>query len=156
MSFLIRKVTIKDLQQVLTLFTETIQNTCAQHYTKKQIKVWTASAKNTEKWITKFKQQYFIVAETNGLIIGFSSLENNDIVDLMYVHKDYQKQKIAKTLLNNIEQKAIQLGATKLGTYASIIAKPFFEKQGFITEKENKFELNGVVISNFIMTKPLL
>lgn len=156
MSYQLRKGDLKDLEQILTLFVDTIQSTCIQHYTQKQIEVWTASAKNTERWINRIVQQYFIVAEANELITGFSSLENNDYVDLMYVHKDFQKQKIAQTLLRDIELKAIQSGAKQLSTDASITAKPFFVKQGFATEKENKFELNGVVISNFRMVKSLL
>lgn len=155
MSYILRKGDLKDLEQILTLFVDTIQSTCIQHYTQKQIEVWTASAKNTERWINRIVQQYFVVAEANGLITGFSSLENNNYVDLMYVHKDFQKQKIAQTLLRDIELKAIQLGAKQLSTDASITAKPFFAKQGFATEKENKFELNGVVISNFRMVKSL-
>ncbi len=155
MSFLIRKGDFKDLPQILTLFIETIQSTCIQHYTQKQIDVWTASAKNTERWITRLTQHYFLVAETDGLITGFSSLENNDYVDLMYVHKNYQGKKIAYTLLQALENKARQLGAAQLITDASITAKPFFAKQGFEVEKENKLSINGVAISNFRMVKPL-
>lgn len=156
MSILLRKGHLEDLEQLLILFTETIQHTCKQDYTEKQIEVWTASTKNTERWITRLTQQFFLVAETDGIITGFSSLENNNYVDVMYVHKNYQGKKIAHTLLHAIENKARQLGAVQLITDASITAKPFFAKQGFKIEKENKLCINGVAISNFRMMKPLV
>lgn len=38
-------------------------------------------------------------------------------------------------------------------THASITAKPFFEKRGYIVVKEQQIERQGIFLTNFIMIK---
>jgi putative acetyltransferase len=137
------------------LFVETISTICQHDYSPEQIKAWTSSIENTQRWTDKINSQYFPIAEIDNKIVGFASLENNDYLDFLYVHKDYQRQGIAKLLYSEIEKEAIRRKAVALHADVSKTAKPFFEKQGFKTVAPQTKVIQGVEIINYKMTKHL-
>lgn len=67
----------------------------------------------------------------------------------MFVHSDYQGKGVATAICNQLEQ-VVQGGII---THASITARPFFEKRGFKTIKEQQVERQGIFLTNFIMEK---
>lgn len=144
----IRKAVVEDLDDILNLFVESIEATCSTDYTSAQITAWTASAQDRKKWLNRVKNQYFLVAEINHKLVGFASLENNNYIDLMYVHSELQGKGIAKALLTRLVDN-IETGS--ITTNASITARPFFEKNGFTFLEKNSFKLHGVEIVNFKM-----
>lgn len=151
----IRNSKLSDLTEIQRLFTETIEAICKNDYTKEQIKVWTSSTDNEERWIDKLSRQYFIVAEIENKIVGFALLENNDYLDLLYVHKDYQRQGIANKLCSAIEKEAIKRMGIVLFSNVSKTAKPFFENAGFKTIMPHKNIIKGVELVNYRMSKQL-
>lgn len=148
---IIRQANIDDLEEVLKLFVDTINNTWKNDYTKEQIEVCVSSARNEEKWESRIRTQYFLVAQLNKEIVGFGSLENENYIDLIYVHKDHLRKGIANRILDSLKNKAQENGNKNLTSDVSKTARPFFEKNGFRVIKENEFDLNGVLISNYQM-----
>lgn len=147
----IRQANIDDLEEVLKLFVDTIKSTWKNDYTKEQIEACVSSVQNEEKWESRIRTQYFIVAQLNKEIVGFGSLENENYIDLIYVHKDHFRKGIANQILDTLKNKAQEYGNKKLTSDVSKTARPFFEKNGFKVIKENEFELNGILISNYNM-----
>lgn len=152
---IIRTALLQDLSEMQTLFVETINFICKKDYTLEQINAWTSSIENTQRWVDKLTSQYFLVATLNNKIVGYASLEKKDYLDILYVHKDFQRIGIANELYSNIEAEAINLGARILTSDVSITAKPFFDKKGFRTLSEQLNILNGIPILNFKMKKEL-
>jgi putative acetyltransferase len=99
--------------------------------------------------------QYFLVAELENKIVGYASLENNDYLDFLYVHKDYQRQGIADRLYAEIEKEAIKRKATFLRSDVSETARRFFEKKGFKTIAPQTNIIKDVAIINYGMSKTL-
>ncbi|MGB3948597.1 MAG: GNAT family N-acetyltransferase [Bacteroidia bacterium] len=151
----IRLATISDLTEIQTIFVNTISTICNNDYTLEQIKIWTSSVENTQRWKDKLNSQYFLVADLNNKIVGYASLENNNYFDLLYIHKDYQRQGIANKLYIEIEKEAIKNKATILNSDVSITAKYFFETKGFKTIKPQISIIKGVEILNYKMSKIL-
>lgn len=152
----IRPSNLSDLVEIQQLFVDTISSICKVDYSPAQIKVWTASVDNTQRWIDKLTSQYFLIATLDNKIVGFASLENSDYLDFLYVHKDFQRLGIAGKLYAEIEKEAIKRQATILHSAVSITAKPFFLKQGFKTITPQTNLLQGVEIINFKMAKILV
>ena len=73
----------------------------------------------------------------------------------MFVHKDFQGKGIATALLNEIERHAIATGVTRITSEVSLTARPFFEKRGYIVEKEQKRKAHLLSLTNFWMGKEL-
>lgn len=146
---------LSDLNELLKLFTQTIQSTCKADYTVAQIAAWTSSTKDKDRWRQKIQTQYFIKAVYNDQIVGFGSLEYPDYIDLLYIHYKFQRNGVASLIFSTLEQKAVEQGARLLNTDASITAERFFQSRGFENIGKNTFVLQEVEISNFKMQKSL-
>lgn len=151
----IRFANLSDLTAMQTMFVDTITTICKSDYSPEQINAWTSSIKNTLRWANKLESQYFLVAELNNTIVGYASLENTDYLDLLYVHKDYQRQGIANMLYSAIEKEAINRKAKILNADVSETARRFFEKKGFLMITPQINLIKGVEIINYKMTKTL-
>jgi putative acetyltransferase len=146
---------LNDLPEMQKMFVDTISTICIDDYTPEQIKVWTSSIENIQRWIDKLTSQYFLIAELDNKIVGYASLENNDYVDFLYVHKDFQRQGIADRLYTEIENEAIKRKVTILTSDVSETARRFFEKKGFKTIAPQTNIIKNVEIVNYKMTKQL-
>ena len=67
---------------------------------------------------------------------------------MLYVHKDFQRLGIAAKLCDELEK-----GFEDITVYASITAKSFFEKRGYVVLKAQEVERRGVKLKNFVMKK---
>ncbi|MEJ7676744.1 MAG: GNAT family N-acetyltransferase [Segetibacter sp.] len=94
------------------------------------------------------------VAFLNTVMVGFTEL-TDEHVDTMYVHKDFQRRKVAANLIDEILQIAEERNYHVLTTEASITARPFFEAFGFRVTQVKKTLFNGKDFTNFKMTKDL-
>ena len=151
-----RNAKLDDLGEMQKMFVDTISTICKDDYSHEQIKVWTSSIKNTQRWTDKLSTQYFRIAEFDNKIVGYASLENNDYLDFLYVHKDQQRQGIADKLYSEIEKQAIKNGATSIHSDVSKTARPFFEKKGFKIISPQTIIIQDIEIINYKMTKKIL
>ena len=149
----IRRANLNDLAEMQQLMVETIHSICAKDYRPEQLRVWASGISNQERWLERLTHQFFLVAEQEGRIVGFASLANGDFVDLMYVHKDYQRQGIAHRLLAELEQHSRRKGKLVLTADVSETAQLFFERNGYQVIKEQTKVIDSVEISNFRMEK---
>lgn len=150
----LREYNSNDLNQICYLFYNTVHSVCSNDYTQKQLNAWADGNINKELWDESLSDHYSIVAELEGEIVGFGDLDD-DYFDRLYVHKDYQGQGIATSILMKLEACAKKNNFDSITTYASITAKPFFEKFGYKFVEENKVERNGEVLTNFLMKKSI-
>ncbi|MEO8583265.1 MAG: GNAT family N-acetyltransferase [Flavitalea sp.] len=100
----IREGHLGDLLELQQLFVYTISNVCQTDYDNKQIIAWIATIENYQRWQDILKNQFVLVAQDKESITGFCSLDNGNYIDLLYVHKDYQRQGIAHRLYDDIEK----------------------------------------------------
>ena len=89
------------------------------------------------------------MAEAEGIVAGFGDMDGTGYLDRLYVHKDYQGKGIATALCDRLES-AVQ---GRIVTHASVTAKPFFEKRGYRTVKEQQVERRGILLTNYVMEK---
>ena len=149
----IRIGNIDDLNELQQLFVDTVKFVCKADYNDKQVDVWTSGIENKQRWQDILTNQFVIVAQDKDKITGFCTLDKGNYLDLLYVHKDFQRQGIAYKLYSDIEKEAKRQGQNKLTSGVSKTAKPFFEKIGFRVLSEQKVNLKGVELTNYKMTK---
>ena len=138
-----------DCKKLTELFYHTVHTVNARDYTKEQLNVWATGKEDLEKWDRSFKEHYSTVAVENDIIVGFGDIDETGYLDRLFVHSDYQRKGIATAICNRLEQ-AVPGNIT---TYASVTAKPFFEKRGYQVIKEQHVERQGILLANFVMTK---
>jgi putative acetyltransferase len=155
----IRKFTDSDINQIVSLFYETVHSVNKRDYSQEQIDAWAPKDEETLKlntWKDSMSQNVTYVAEIEGEIVGFSDMTHYGHLDRLYIHKDFQGQGIASALVNTLESEARGLGLIEMDTEASITAKPFFERQGYRIIQSQVVERRSVKLINFKMVKNLL
>ncbi len=153
MELKLRTALEEDLKELQALFVDTVHEIAKTDYSQEQLKVWASGIQDKKRWLDKITNQYFLVAVKSEKIIGFASLENKDYLDLLYVHKDFQRKGIAYALYTALEKEAKRQGATFLASEVSKTAKVFFEKKGFTVVTEQTKVMGSVEISNYRMIK---
>ncbi|MBS1518343.1 MAG: GNAT family N-acetyltransferase [Bacteroidetes bacterium] len=153
MQIIIRQAGTGDADQIRFLFRDTVAYINSADYNQDEINVWSEGYKNTEGWKRKIKEQYFIVAESKDMIVGFSSIAGDGYLDFMYVHKDFQRNGIAKCLLAEIESHAKSSGMKLIFSNVSRTAEKFFGKNGFVKTGENINVVKGIKFVNSVMSK---
>lgn len=151
LNFLIRQYQAADCATLSNLFYETVHTVNAKDYTNEQLFVWASDIHRLQRRQNDLSTQKTLIAEANGEIVGFGSIDNSGYLDLLFTHKDFQGQGIATALCDRLEK-----GFCVLTTYASVTAKPFFEHRGYTIVKEREVERCGVKLKNFEMIKRTL
>lgn len=116
-------------------------------YTKEQLNVWATGQIDLEMWNQSFQEHFTIVAVDNNLIVGFGDIDKTGYLDRLYIHSDYQRQGIAAAICDQLEQAV----PGTIVTHASITARPFFEKRGYIIVKKQEVERQGIFLTNYVM-----
>ncbi len=96
-----------------------------------------------------------LIAEVEGEAAGFASLVENKVIDLLYVHPEYVRQKVATVLIDALEKLAAARGAKAVSVDSSDTALPFFEGRGYIAQQRNSVVLEDEWLANTTMSKDL-
>lgn len=149
----IRNYTPSDCPALAQLFYESVHIVCAKDYTQPQLDAWATREVDLAQWNKSFLRNTTLVAEKDGIICGFADMDSTGYLDRLYVHKDYQGIGIGTKLVAALEESAKKYGVKSFHTFASITAKPFFEKMGYTNTGENIVHKNGIKLTNFKMVK---
>ncbi|OIK15366.1 GNAT family N-acetyltransferase [Bacillus sp. MUM 116] len=152
----IRKFHISDISQIVILFYETVHSLNKKDYTQEQLDSWASKddeAFRLESWKDSMSNNITYVALINDRIVGFSDMTLKGYLDRLYVHKDFQGQGVASSLITVLEIEARKLGLTKLDIDASITAKSFFEHHGYQLVQTQCVIRKGIKLFNFKMIK---
>lgn len=150
---IIRTFQKEDLEPVLQLFYETVHTVNARDYNELQLQAWAPKRLDRERWLQSLERNICYVAEYRGVIVGFGDYNDEHYIDRLFTHKDYQGKGVASYILQKLEKEAVNLGHGDIYTEASITAKYFFERKGFICIKEQKKQHNGQIFINYVMKK---
>ena len=149
----IRKATLSDIDSIISLYRETVRNINAKDYTPEQIEVWSDTTGKNTRWLKAIEEQYFVLAEVENDLAGFSSIAKDGYLDFMYVSKDHQRMGVATALLDEIERKAKEQNNAEIYSHVSITARGFFEKMGYTHVRDLNDPYKGVVFINALMVK---
>jgi len=150
---IIRTFQKEDLETVLQLFYETVHTVNARDYNELQLQAWAPKRLDRERWLQSLEKNICYVAGYRGVIVGFGDYNDEHYIDRLFTHKDYQGKGVASYILQKLEKEAVNLGHGDIYTEASITAKSFFERKGFICIKEQKKQHNGQIFINYVMKK---
>ena len=151
----IREYKPDDCPLLAQLFYDTVHTVNARDYTKKQLDAWATGHVNLDEWNRSFLAHTTLVAVWDGVIAGFADMDKSGYLDRLYVHKDYQGIGVATALVKELERRVGQNNVACFETYASITARPFFEKLGYTVQTENIAVRGGISLTNFRMTKAM-
>jgi putative acetyltransferase len=150
----IRPYTPSDLAATVDIFLRAIREVSSKDYTGAQIDAW-AKVEDFAGWGVRRASRPTWMAEVDGQPAGFADLTADGLLDMMFVHPEFQGIGIASRLLQTVETEARRQGLGRIHTEASKTARPFFEKRGFRLVRAQKVEKRGQLLDNFVMEKLL-
>lgn len=143
-----------DLDAVIGIFLRAIREVASADYDPAQIDAWARA--DREVWRERRLSRPTWVATVEEQPAGFTDLEPDGHVDMMYVHPDHQRLGVAKRLVERAEAEARRQGIALIYSEVSITARPFFERQGFRVVEEERVFRNGQWFLRYRMEKTLI
>lgn len=147
----LRGYVTEDLDAVIEVFQRAIREVASRDYDAAQIAAWSKVDKRS--WRPWRLTRPTWVAVLGEKIIGFSDLETDGHLDMMFVHPGHQRAGVASLLLSQVERAAREQGLERIFTEASITARPFFESRCFDLEAQQEVTKRGETFINYRMFK---
>jgi putative acetyltransferase len=148
---------LADVADTLDIFLAAVTETAAADYTPEQIQAWAGpEARELSTWHAAMHARNSYVATVDGEPAGFSDVDAQGYIDMMFVAPRYLRLGVARQLLAHVEAHARQGHLTELTANVSITARPFFERYGFVVKAEQHPVMAGVQLTNYAMMKSLL
>jgi len=141
-------------KEITELFYTAVHHIDDAIYSQQQKEAWAPLPIDYLKWYERLTIKKPYMALLNKQVVGFIELEH-DIIDCAYVHPEHQGKGIGSALVNHVTSLAEKSDVTILSVNASIIAKPLFEKLGFLIESKNEVIRNNVLLTNYTMSLSL-
>jgi putative acetyltransferase len=144
-----------DIQAMIDIFRGAVRLIARRDYTQAQVLAWAPDVIDADLWAKGYATTPAFIAEIDGKAVGFTDLESDGHLDMMYVHPDFQRRGVATALLGRVESVALRAGIHELRTEASITARPFFERRGFCIVAPQVVSIRGQDFVNYQMKKSL-
>ena len=151
MDWKIRAYQRSDVREIMQLFWDTVHTVNRADYSEQQLDAWAPKTMAVKQWENSLAVHHSIVVEYNGTIIGFGDIILTGYLDRLYVHKDYQRMGVGTAIADRLEQYAADCRIPVVTPDASITAKPFFEKRGYRTVREQTVIRCGQALKNYRM-----
>lgn len=148
----LRAYETRDCEGMAKLFYDTVHRVNARDYTPQQLSAWATGEVDLTAWDARYLASTTIVAEDDGALLGFANMDKTGYLDMLFVSADAQGRGVATALCTLLERRVDTLTFT---THASITARPFFEKRGYVVVQQQQVPLRGQVLTNFVMEKRL-
>ena len=142
-----------DLPTLASIARDAIEELAAEDYTDGQRAVWAEALE--DDIAERVGKALTLVATIDGTPVGFASLADNSLIDLIYVDPRAARTGVATTLLDALEKLATARGAKELTVDASDTAKPLFEARSFVAVRRNTVTLGDEWLANTSLKKPL-
>jgi putative acetyltransferase len=139
-----------DAAATFGVFQAAIRQTASAVYRPDQIEAWAGPAQtDLDHWDARRVRGLTLVAELGGEVVGFTDLQSDGLVDMLFVHPGAGGRGVARTLLTAVQHEARRRGLTALHTFASRSAQPAFERLGFaVVADRPDTTVRGVVVPN--------
>lgn len=136
------------------IFAASVEELTSDDYSEAQQEAWIAAV-DEDALGARLGSQLTLVALLGDAPVGFASLKDNTVIDMLYVHPAAARQGVATVLVDALEKLAAARGASALTVDASDTARPFFQKRGYSAESRKTVTLGDEWLGNTSMKKSL-
>lgn len=151
---LLRTGTAADYDTLGELMFDAIHNGPTK-YTAAQSQAWAPAPKSGPDWAARLDTQHVILAEHEGEIVGFMTIEPGGYIDFAYIRPRAQGSGLFRRLFTDGLAWAEARKEPVLSTHASLMAQPAFAAMGFVVDYHETVDVDGQSLPRARMTKPL-
>jgi len=153
--FPLRPYLAADIMALRELFAASIEELTAEDYNEDQRVAWASRAEDAEAFAKRLSSNLTLVVHALDEHLGFATLKDNSVLDMLYVHPYHARIGVATALVDAMETIARARGAETMTVEASDTAVPFFQDRGYVATSRNLVEMDDEWLSNTTMTKQL-
>ena len=153
----IRKMNYSDIDRVRMIAADTWRDTYTSFIPAEIQEKVLKEAYSNEEMDNRFKSSINLVAESNGVMMGYAffSGDKDVFLESIYLHPNYQGKGVGKCLLETGLSKFKAADSISLTVYKGNPNISFYEKEGFQVVKENKGDFFGHPVTFILMKKNL-
>lgn len=144
-----------DVMILRELFAASVEELMQDDYDENQRAAWVSIAEDEVEFQVRLGEQLTLVVEVEGEQMGFVSLKDNSVLDMLYVHPHYVGQGIGTALVEAVEKIAKARGAKSIAVDSSDTAQMFFEERGYSATQRTTLPLEDELLSMTAMVKTL-
>ena len=137
------------------LLAASVEELTQEDYTEEERVAWVSFAEDEEAFCKMLEEALTLVVEVNGEPIGFASLKEKHILNMLYVHPYHVDEGIGTMLCEALETSARSNGANEILVESSETAVLFFERRGYIPLQRNSVERYGEWLTTTSLKKVL-
>lgn len=159
----LRAALAEDAASLVAIHYESVHQGASSHYPAAVLQAWSPPPdQHRSDWlhniITSNNTLVEIAEQPGQGVVGFGIvLLGQSRLQALYIHPDAAGTGIGRRLLSRLEQRASQLGLTRLSLNASLNAHPFYVNMGYATHGPSSQVLaDEVVMEALAMEKSLL
>ncbi len=155
MHYVIRKSKMDDLDEVIEAHKRSILELCSRDYTEEQVNRWSDVNYSLQVWARSVLHEFHWVVEVEGKVEGFCHAQihedgRGEIAGLYFTRK-IAGHGIGREILERAMDYIKSSGALEISITATISAKGFYEKMGFVEIEEKNVDVRGVSLVCFTM-----
>jgi putative acetyltransferase len=139
----IRKIRSGETGNIWRLFHDTVHRINQVDYSASELAVWAPDEYDEPRWVSRFIRTRPLVAMDGNFLLGFAELGDDGRIGLFYVHHAHQGEGVGRALMQRMKAEAASRGLSRLYCEASITARPFFERMGFVFLEQRELERRG-------------
>lgn len=144
-----------DIPTLAAIYRAAVEELTGEDYDMDQQEAWASLVDDEEAFGARLEAQLTLVAVRRGESVGFISVKDDSHIDLIYVRPQDAGTGVADTLCQAAEAIARGRGKTALSVDASDTALGFFQNRGFVPQRRNTIDIDGVWLGNTTLTKAL-
>jgi putative acetyltransferase len=145
-----------DVSGIIETYTASIHTLGAPYYTQEQLAAWAPAHQDEARWAERLKELHTIVADADGFVAGFVSYTDIGYLDFLFTHPTFARRGVATRLYQRAEAALIALRVPTITTHASLAARAFFDRHGFVVDAEELVECRGAYLRRFAMHKHII
>ncbi len=144
-----------DTAALTQLFFATVRQVPVKEYSPAELAAWAHAVPQVAVWRRRMAGRHSLVAASGDEILGFAELTAAGELGMLYCRHDQVRRGIGTMLCERLERIVRDLGLTRVTTEASITARPFFARRGYVVQRRRIVRRRGVRLANFTMVKSL-
>lgn len=145
----------QDVVRLQDILAQSIEELTQDEYDEDQRLAWMSGASDAQAFGERLAKNLTLIVERDGEILGFASLKDNTVVDLLFVHPYAAGEGVGTALLDALEKLATARGADALTADVSDTAHGFFEGRGYVPVQRNNIPIGDAWLTSTTMSKPL-
>ncbi len=152
----LRPLLPSDTAALAMLFRASIFELTEEDYDADQQEAWAAAADDEAAFGARLAGGLTLVAVADGEPVGFVTVTDNKVIDMLYVHPLAAEQGVGTLLCNAAETLVKGRGGKSLVADASDTALGFFQARGYEAQQRNTVQRDDAWLANTTVKKSLV